>query len=111
MAIDDTIFILDTDTSYDPTKNYYTIHEVTNEAGEVIDTVYQSAYLSSTVYTPNTYYIDINGNKVLSTDNNYDPSLTYYTFNSLNEEEIISIGGYDRLVSQCSSEETFDDTV
>lgn len=102
-------YILDTDSAYDENKNYYIAHDVLDdETGQVIGKTYSSAYLSSVVYTPNTYYIDIDGNKVLSTDEAYDPTYTYYTFTSLTDEQIDQMGGYDRLVEQCDQNEQFD---
>ena len=91
-------FVLDSGNEYDSNKNYYTKDSDNN---------YTSAYLGTIPYEANKYYIQINGNYVLSTSTTYDPAYVYYEFKTLTDEQMEN-GNYDRLVEQCSSEEVYD---
>ena len=93
-------FLRDDSDSYDPTKNYYV------KDGDH----YNSAYLGTVEYRPNTYYVDINGTKVISIDD-FDPTQTYYSFTALTDTEMAEDGEFDRLVRKCSSTDSFDNSI
>ena len=100
--VDNQEYKIDNSNSWDEDEQYYLPGE---------DEFYNLIRLGTTVYTKNTYYIDVNEAKVLSTDD-FDPALTYYTFNALSDADMASgtYGKYDRLVEQCKETDAYDNT-
>lgn len=96
----------DSGSSFDPEKKYYI--KYSNEDSEE---EYRSAFLSSVVYKPNLFYIMVNGDFVLSTNESFDESLLYYSFKSLTYDELENDGGYDRLVKKCDATDVYDPSI
>ena len=99
-------YILDSNDAYIPNTTYYSIAlddngnpiTYTDEDGNVIYQ-YTNAFVSNLIYAANTYYIEVDGSKVLSTSATFDESADYYILNDYSDEELSKIA--DRLVQVC----------
>ena len=75
------------DSTYDADTTYYEESETINEDGEIVTTMVNAWVVndSNKVYEADKFYVDLEGNKVLETSENFDASQTYFTFTPLDD--------------------------
>ena len=94
------------DGEFDPEQTYYSKSTYTEKDEDGVEKTYdkyENAYatLAGYIYAANKFYIYVSGAYSLCADAEFDPSVTYYQFNSLTDDKIAEIA--DLLVAPATN--------